>query len=51
MENSNMNKGNSVAHGKKKRPKEDILEIVKEFINYFEEVDRSQKDDNSIKRS
>lgn len=51
MENSNMNQGNSGTHGKKKSPKEDILEIVKEFINYFEEVDRSQKDDNSIKRS
>lgn len=33
---------------KGKRPKEDILDIVKEFISYFEETDRSEKDDNSI---
>ena len=36
---------------KKKRPKDDILEIVKQFISYFEETDRSEKDDNSIKYS
>lgn len=28
---------------KKKRPKEDILDIVKQFISYFEETDRSEK--------
>lgn len=28
---------------KKKRPKEDVLEIVKQFITYFEETDRSPK--------
>lgn len=36
---------------KEKRPKDDILNIVKEFISYFEETDRSEEDDNSIKRS
>lgn len=36
---------------KKKRPKEDILEVVKQFISYFEETDRSEKDGNSIKYS
>lgn len=28
---------------KKNKPKENILEIVKQFITYFEETDRSQK--------
>lgn len=32
----------------KKRPKDDILDIVKQFISYFEETDRSEKDDNRI---
>lgn len=36
---------------KKRRPKEDVLEIVKQFINYFEEADRSEKNDNRIQRS
>lgn len=40
-----------VEHSKKKRPKEDILEIVKQFINYFEEADRSESNDNRVKRS
>lgn len=34
---------------KKKKPKDDILNIVKQFISYFEETDRSVKNDNSIK--
>lgn len=29
---------------KKKRPKEDILEIVRQFITYFEETDRSKRE-------
>ena len=33
---------------KKKRPKEDILDVVKQFISYFEETDRSEKNGNSI---
>ncbi len=37
-------------HSKKKRPKEDILEIVKEFINYFEEADRSESNGDRVKR-
>lgn len=37
-------------HHKKRRPKEDVLEIVKQFINYFEEADRSESDGNRIKR-
>nr|WP_302598598.1 hypothetical protein [uncultured Cellulosilyticum sp.] len=32
----------------KKRPKDDILNIVKQFVGYFEEVDRSENDDYSI---
>ncbi len=32
----------------KKRPKDDILNIVKQFIGYFEEVDRSETDDYSL---
>lgn len=32
----------------KKKPKDDILNIVKQFIGYFEEVDRSEADDHSI---
>ena len=32
----------------KKKPKDDILEVVKQFINYFEAADRSGKNDNSI---
>ena len=33
---------------KKKRPKEDILDVVKQFISYFEETDRGEQHDNSI---
>lgn len=33
---------------KQKKPKEDILDIVKAFISYFEETDRSEENDNSI---
>lgn len=40
----------SSIRNKKRRPKEDILEIVKQFINYFEEADRSESDGNRIKR-
>lgn len=29
---------------RKKRPKEDILEIVRQFITYFEETDRSKRE-------
>lgn len=36
---------------KKKEPKDDILDIVKQFISYFEETDRSEKNGNSIKDS
>ena len=41
----------STNHHKKKRPKDDILDVVKEFISYFEETDRSENNDNRIKRS
>ena len=36
---------------KKNQPKDDILNIVKQFISYFEETDRSEKNDNGIKHS
>lgn len=36
---------------KKKDCKEDVLNVVKQFISYFEEIDRSREDDNSIKHS
>lgn len=39
-----------VEHSKKKMPQEDILEIVKQFINYFEEADRSESDGNRVNR-
>ncbi len=39
-EQTNQQKPNTT---KKKRPKEDILEVVKQFITYFEEIDRSKK--------
>lgn len=39
------------AEVKKKEPKDDILSIVKQFISYFEETDRSEKNDNSVKHS
>lgn len=45
MENKESNKKN------KKNPKENILSVVKEFISYFEEVDRRKEDGNRIKRS
>ena len=32
----------------KKQAKDDILNIVKQFVGYFEQVDRSEKDDYSI---
>ncbi len=32
----------------KKRPKDDILSIVKQFVGYFEEVDRNERDNHSI---
>lgn len=32
----------------KKKPKDDILNIVKQFVGYFEEVDRSEMNDHSI---
>lgn len=43
-----IHKQNNLEKNKKKKPKEDILEIVKQFITYFEEADRSEKDDYSI---
>ena len=46
MEEKNINK-----EVQKKKPKDDILDIVKQFISYFEETDRSEKNDNSIKHS
>ena len=36
---------------KEKGCKEDVLSVVKQFISYFEEIDRSREDDNRIKRS
>lgn len=32
----------------KKKAKDDILNIVRQFVGYFEEVDRSENNDNSI---
>lgn len=34
-----------------KKPKDDILNIVKQFISYFEEADRSERDDHQIKHN
>jgi len=42
------NKENTYKEQKRKRPKEDILDVVKQFINYFEETDRSEKDGHGI---
>ena len=39
----NQQRNNQSSKIVKKKPKEDILEIVKQFITYFEETDRSQK--------
>lgn len=39
------------AHTKEKKPKDDILNIVKQFVSYFEETDRSEVNGNSIKHS
>ena len=36
---------------KNKNPKEDILSVVKQFISYFEEIDRSEANDHSINHS
>lgn len=36
---------------KETRKKDDILDVVKQFISYFEETDRSQNDDYSIYHS
>lgn len=36
---------------KKKDPKENIMNVVKQFISYFEEIDRSEENDHSIKHS
>ncbi len=33
---------------KETRKKDDILDVVKQFISYFEETDRSQNNDYSI---
>lgn len=35
----------------KKKPKDDILNIVKQFVSYFEETDRGKKDDHSKRSS
>ncbi|WP_157047747.1 hypothetical protein [Cellulosilyticum ruminicola] len=32
----------------KKRPKDDILSIVKQFVGYFEEVDRNERDNHGM---
>ena len=34
-----------------KEKKDDILNIVKQFINFFEETDRSEEHDNRINHS
>lgn len=51
MESKTNSQELSVNQPKRKRPKDDILDIVKEFISYFEETDRSENNDNRIKRS
>lgn len=38
----------NITQSKRKRPKDDILEVVKQFISYFEETDRSERNDNRI---
>lgn len=49
MEEQNMYKDAlNQRENKKKRPKEDILDVVKQFISYFEETDRGEQHDNSI---
>lgn len=35
----------------KKDPKKDILNIVKQFVSYFEEIDRSEKDGDCSEHS
>lgn len=32
----------------KKKPKDDILNIVKQFVSYFEETDRGEGNDHCI---
>lgn len=34
-----------------KKPKEDLLKIVRQFIGYFEEADRGEQDGDRIKSS
>lgn len=34
-----------------KQKQDDILSIVEQFVSYFEKLDRSEKDDNSIRNS
>ena len=38
--------GNEDKKIKKKKPKDDILDVVKQFVNYFEQTDRGNKHDN-----
>lgn len=43
------NKGiNAGEDTKETKKRDDILDVVKQFISYFEETDRSQDNDNSI---
>ena len=47
MERSNVSKDEEKG-AKETRKKDDILDVVKQFINYFEETDRSENNDHSI---
>lgn len=42
---------NKEGEANKKKPKDDILNIVKQFVSYFEEVDRSEQYDYSKRSS
>lgn len=39
---------NDEKKAKETKKKDDILDVVKQFISYFEETDRSQNNDYSI---
>ncbi len=50
MQQSNISK-NEEKQAKETGKKDDILDVVKQFISYFEETDRSENNDYSIYHS